>query len=165
MHPRFFKKGAFFQKKWQQGNYLSIIWFIFATMLHFMKTKFVTLNLDFLGFSASMLCAVHCAALPFVMTVGALNSLTWLDNALLESLFIVSSFGIATWSLLKSYWWHHRRLLAIGVVSIGFVLLATSRLVAEDWEPLLAVMGGVTIAVAHVINWRLHIACNMCRTH
>jgi hypothetical protein len=134
-------------------------------MLHFMKTKFVTLNLDFLGFSASMLCAVHCAALPLVMTAGALSSLTWLDNALLESLFIISSFGIATWSLLKSYWRHHHRLLAIGVVAIGFVLLATSRLVTEDWEPLLAVMGGVTIAVAHVINWRLHIACNMCHTH
>ncbi len=130
-----------------------------------MKTKFFSLNLDFLGFSASMLCAVHCAALPLVMTFGALNSLTWLDNALLESLFIISSFGIATWSLFKSYWRHHRRLLAIGVVAIGFALLATSRLVTEYWEPLLAVMGGITIAVAHVINWRLHIACNICHTH
>ncbi len=125
-----------------------------------MKEKFFGLHLDFVGFWASMLCAVHCMAVPMVVTFGTTGGLTWLSNPWLEFGFIGMSVVVASWSLTKSYFQHHRRFTAITVVVGGFILLILSRFVEHEWEPILAVLGGVTIAAAHLINWQLCRHCN-----
>ncbi len=120
-----------------------------------MKSKFISTNLDFLGFSASMLCAVHCMALPVLLAIGALSGLAWLEHPMVETVFIGLSFLIATWSLTRGYLSQHRHFTAIRMVVIGFVLLLLSRFVENEWEAILAGLGGVTIASAHWLNWRL----------
>lgn len=125
-----------------------------------MKQKFFSLNLDFLGFSASMVCALHCMALPLVMTFSALSGLAWLENPWIEAIFIGLSFGIASWSLTRSYRLH-QQMAAIRIVVIGFVFIIVSRFADHGWEPILAAVGGMTIAGAHWKNWRLQ----GCSTH
>jgi hypothetical protein len=127
-----------------------------------MKQKFFSPNLDFFGFSASMLCAVHCMALPLVMMFGALSGLAWLENPWIEAIFIGLSFVIATWSLTRSYLLHHHHFTAIRMVAIGFVFLLISRFVEHNWEPILAAVGGITIAGAHWKNWKLQKKCGHC---
>lgn len=127
-----------------------------------MKEKFFQPHLDFFGFSASMLCAVHCMAVPLVVTFGALSGLAWLTNPWVEITLIAASIWIASWSLTRSYFKYHRRFTAISIVAGGFALLIVSRFVAHEWEPIMAVLGGVTIATAHWINWRLCRQCNNC---
>ena len=129
------------------------------------KSSFFSLNLDFVGFTASMLCAVHCAAVPLLLTFGALSGLAWLETPWIEMSFIGVSLVVASWSLLRSYLIHHQKFTAISVVLLGFLLIVTSRFAAEGWEPALTVLGGVAIAVAHIINWRMCKQCQTCTLH
>lgn len=126
-----------------------------------MKNKFFSFHLDFLGFSASVLCAVHCMAIPVVMAVGAFSGLAWISNPWMEAGFIGLSFGIASWSLLQSYFQHHRQYLPLRIVAVGFALLLLSRFTGQAWEPFLAALGGIAVAGAHWANWRL---CSICKT-
>ncbi|NUO00323.1 MAG: MerC domain-containing protein [Saprospiraceae bacterium] len=129
-----------------------------------MKTKFLSFNADFAGFVASMLCAIHCAALPFVLTVGALSNLAWLEHGLVEVIFITLSIIIASWSLIRSYFFHHRSMRAVYIAIAGFSVIIASRFVEGDWEHWLTMAGGIIIAIAHTVNWRLLSECKVCHS-
>lgn len=120
-----------------------------------MQEKFFSSNLDFLGFTTSVLCALHCAALPLILSFSALSGLTWLENFWVEFSLIGISFVIASLSLGQSYLKVHRRLNAIQIVLIGFGFILVSRFVEGAAEAWLTTIGGVMIAVAHYVNWRL----------
>ncbi len=120
-----------------------------------MHSKFISLNLDFLGFSASMLCALHCLALPFVLTFGALSGLSWIGNHAIESFFIFLSILLASLSLIQGYRKEHQQLTAIYVVLFGFLIILVSRFMDGNWHVILAGIGGCAVAAAHLINWRL----------
>jgi len=119
------------------------------------KNQFVGLHLDFLGFSASMLCAIHCAALPFLLTLAPLAGLQFLENPWIEYTFIAVSLLIASNALWHGYRKHHQKPAALAVALIGFVLIGLGRVVEwELGEILFTSFGGVAIAIAHLINWR-----------
>lgn len=119
------------------------------------KNQFVGLHLDFVGFSASMLCAIHCAALPFLLTLAPLAGLQFLENPWIEYSFILLSLVIASNALVHGYRRHHQRSLALMVAFVGFGLIVLGRVLAFEWtEILFTSLGGVAIAVAHLINWR-----------
>ncbi|MDZ4682781.1 MAG: MerC domain-containing protein [Saprospiraceae bacterium] len=129
-----------------------------------MKSRFVSLNADFAGFMASMICAVHCAALPFVLTIGALSNLAWLEHGLFEVIFITLSIIIASWSLVRSYFQRHHSLRAIFIAAAGFSVIIASRFVEGDWEHWLTMIGGIIIATGHIVNWRLVVECQVCHS-
>ena len=120
-----------------------------------MQDKFFSSNLDFLGFSASLLCAIHCISLPLLLSVGALGGLAWLENELLEHGIILLSFIIASWSLGQSYFKYRIRLDAIAIVLLGFGFILAAHAFAENLEPVLMMIGGICIALAHYLNWKM----------
>jgi len=121
-----------------------------------MKNQFVGLHLDFFGFSASMLCALHCAALPFLLTLAPLAGLQFLDNHWIEYTVILLSLLIASNSLIASYRKNHKRLVAIIVALGGFLLIGFGQISESEFnEALFTSTGGAMIAIAHLINWRL----------
>ncbi|MEM6698014.1 MAG: MerC domain-containing protein [Bacteroidota bacterium] len=120
-----------------------------------MQNKFFSGNLDFLGFSASLLCAIHCISLPMLLSVGALGGLAWLENELFEHGIILFSFIIASWSLGQSYFKYRIKLDAIMVVLVGFGFILAAHTFAEGIEPILMMIGGTCIAFAHFLNWRM----------
>ncbi len=131
---------------------------------YFMRERFINLtNKDFLGFMASMICAVHCAVVPVLLTLGTLGSLAWLEHPLVEMTFILISLVLAAWSLVTGYFRHHGNLTALAVVLVGFMLIIASRFVEGSGEVLLTVFGGLTIAAAHLINWNLLKTCKSCQ--
>lgn len=120
-----------------------------------MKNQFVGLNLDFAGFTASLLCAIHCAALPFLLSMAPLAGLQFLDNPWIEYAIILLSFFIASSALIHGYSQHHHKSLALSVAIAGFVFIALGHtIVSEQMEGYFTASGGVLIAVAHVINWK-----------
>jgi len=120
-----------------------------------MRNQFFGLHLDFLGFSASVLCALHCAALPFLLTLAPLAGLQFLDNPWIEYTFILLSLLIASNALIHGYRRHHQKSLPLIVAFAGFVLIALGRLIELEWsEILFTSCGGITIAIAHLINWK-----------
>lgn len=122
-------------------------------------------NLDFWGFLASFLCALHCAAIPLILLFGSLGSFAWLANHEVELVFIVVSITLAYWSLWTSYRNHHKQNKAIKIVFVGFIFLAISRLLPHHIGDVLVVIGGLIVAYAHYVNWQLLQACKHCAHH
>lgn len=122
-------------------------------------------NLDFIGFFASTLCAIHCAAVPLILMFGSLGSYAWLANHEIELGFIAVSLVLAYWSLWTSYKKHHKNKKALKIVLIGFAFLIISRLVPHLIGDILVVFGGTIVAYAHYLNWRLLQACKHCSHH
>ncbi len=119
------------------------------------KNQFVGLHLDFIGFSASLLCALHCAALPLLLSLAPLTGLQFLDNPWIEYTLILLSVVIASNALIHGYRRHHQKLMALLVAATGFSLITMGRLIEVEWsEVLLTSTGGVVIAMAHLLNWR-----------
>jgi hypothetical protein len=120
----------------------------------FMKNQFVGLHSDFIGFSASLLCALHCAALPFLLTMAPLAGIQFLGNPWVEKSMILLSFGIACYALVPGYRLH-RKPLALILVALGLSCIGFAHTVApEDFEAVFTPIGGGLIAVAHLINWK-----------
>jgi len=121
-----------------------------------MKNQFIGINLDFIGFSTSLLCAIHCAALPFLLTMAPLAGLQFLDNPWIEYSIILLSFFIASSAIIHSYLRHHHRPLALTIALTGFVLIGFGQVLESEWkEVLFTSIGGIAIAIAHLINWKL----------
>ncbi len=120
-----------------------------------MKNQFVGLHPDFMGFSASLLCALHCAALPFLLTLAPLAGLQLLGNPWVEYTSILLSLGIACYALIPSYRQYHRKPLALMLVLLGFLLIgAAHSVVPEAYEAVFTSGGAGLVAIAHLINWK-----------
>jgi len=120
-----------------------------------MKNKFVGLHLDFIGFSASMLCAIHCAAIPFLLSLAPLAGLQFLENHWIEYTIIILSLIIASNALVHGYRKHHKKVQALLLALGGFLLIALGHIMhTESQEMVFASSGGVTIALAHLVNWK-----------
>lgn len=120
-----------------------------------MKNRFAGLHIDFIGFVASLLCAVHCAALPFLLALSPLAGLQFLDNHWIEYAIILFSFVIASRALLQGYR-YHKKLIPLILTVTGFAFIGLGQVIELEWmEALFMSIGGVTIATAHLINWKL----------
>ena len=130
------------------------------------KRFFTYAHTDLIGFSTSMLCAVHCAFLPILLTVSTLGGLEWLSSPVLEVGFIIASIAIATFALGRNFRKHKHIRLAIQVVAVGFTLVLISRFMPHgNAHHILSAIGGITIAGGHILNWRLARKSECCTTH
>ena len=120
-----------------------------------MKNQFIRLHLDFIGFSTSVLCAIHCAALPFLFSLAPLAGLQFLRNPWVEYVIILLSLFIASFALLHGYRKHHKRLLPLLIAIVGFVLILMGHLFEVVWKELaFTSSGAIAIAMSHLINWK-----------
>jgi hypothetical protein len=115
--------------------------------------------LDRVGMFVSTACAVHCAALPVLLTVAGLG---WLGDERFEWSIILFSFAVASFRLFHSFFEQHRRRDALFLFLFGaaFILTAKSELLEfNNAEAVLMTIGGCSIAFAH---WRNHQLCATC---
>ena len=123
------------------------------TVFSIMKGSF----LDFFGFSASLLCAIHCALVPLMLTFSMLEGLHFLANPSIEKTVLCISLLIAMLSLLPTYFRHHHKTIPILIFGFGLLLIAIGRMELSMWmEVLLTSSGACCVAVAHVVNWKLY---------
>ena len=120
-----------------------------------MSDRLRKLNLDVLGIGASLICAVHCALLPLLMTVLPLLGLEIFTNEKLEYGLLTFTFLVGCTSLFRSYRYRHHYVKPLLVFALGFVLLLAGHFLTESyWEPLLVAAGALLIIAAHVWNLR-----------
>jgi hypothetical protein len=123
----------------------------------------IILKLDLIGFSASSLCALHCAAIPFILTYIPLIGFEFFSNHLVEFLMIGLSLLIGSISFINGYKFHHRRLKPFIIFLTGFALiLAGHFLMPVSWEYVFAPAGALVIAVSHLTNRKLCKSCRLC---
>lgn len=122
-----------------------------------MKDQFVGIHMDFLGFAMSLLCAIHCAGLPLLLSLMPLLGLGFLENPWIEYGIIMMSFLIASYALARGYIKFHKKPLAFFCVLIGFSLIVAANILhTEAFEIALTSSGALIVSLAHFVNW-IHI--------
>lgn len=123
---------------------------------------------DRLGFSASTICAIHCAAMPLLLSVLPTLGLGFLAHGTFEIIMIVTSIMIAAITLGSSYRIHRRLNPILMMISGGMILIfnfvgheSHSELI-ETLHPYIAAFAGLMIASAHWVNMRLCKHCEVC---
>lgn len=120
------------------------------------KNQILKISLDHIGFSVSLLCAIHCGVFPFLLALAPMANLDFLQNPWLENTIIVISLLIATLSLVHGYQKHHGKLIPFWIVISGFVLIFLGHSFPYEWtEILFTAIGATTVALAHFINWKM----------
>ncbi|QAU23446.1 MerC domain-containing protein [Dyella sp. M7H15-1] len=113
---------------------------------------------DRLGATASFLCAIHCAALPFVLAILPLLGLSFLADHAFERGFVLFASALAMFALVSGYRRHHR-LLPLRLALTGLALLVVGVTFAENVSIVLhsvfVTCGGMLVASAHFVNLRI----------
>lgn len=121
--------------------------------------------LDRFGATASFLCAVHCAALPFVIAILPAMGLSFLASHWFERIFVAVALVIAFTSMIAGFR-AHRRKRAFVLLIPGTVLLICGVTVdlhkALTLHAVLVSCGGTLVALSHLTNLRLS-ANHVCR--
>ena len=121
-----------------------------------MTRRIREINPDVWGMGVSFLCAAHCMLIPVLMAASTYGGMVWLESHTLEWIFIAASLVIASWSLVQSYLSRHRKAMPLLVVSAGFLLIIIGQQFNSGaQEHLITGIGGLVIALAHFLNWKL----------
>ncbi len=113
---------------------------------------------DRLGATASFLCAIHCAALPFVIALLPVIGLGFLADHRFEEVFVAFACMLATAALVSGFR-RHRRRLPLVLALPGLVLLVLGVTFLHNGSLLthsiLVTCGGLLVASAHFVNLRV----------
>jgi MerC mercury resistance protein len=129
--------------------------------VHAMSLNATSLTLDRAGMAASVACAVHCAATPFVVIILPFGGLALTGGSVFETLFAMGSVLIGSVSARIGLSLHNSRRPLL-MVLLGGLLIAAGRFASSEtiWpETVLVVSGVCLIAGAHAVNLCL------CRCH
>ena len=116
-------------------------------------THYHTLNK--VGLWLSVLCTIHCLAMPFLMTAVPFLGESFLSEKS-EMYLIGTSALLAIFLLIKDYRNHQNPLpLGLLVIALSFNF-AGLFLVKGSYEIFFNVTGALVMAVAYYINWNSH---------
>lgn len=107
----------------------------------------------------SLLCTLHCLAMPLAAVLLPTSAAMTLEDELFHHWILIAVFPVSAYALTMGCKKHkHYRLLAVG--GIGLFILAVAAVGGHDrlgeiWEKTLTVIGATTIALGHLWNYRL----------
>lgn len=113
---------------------------------------------DRIGATASFLCAIHCALLPFVLALLPLLGLEFLADHRFERAFVLCACVLASFVLVRGYRRHRQSLpLRLAVPGLALLLLGIIYISspAAILHSVLVTSGGLLLAGAHFVNLRL----------
>jgi hypothetical protein len=114
----------------------------------------IKLNWDALGIGTSVLCAIHCALLPVLMSTLPVFGINIIHNLFFEWGMIALAFVVGSYSLFHGYVKHHRSLKPVLIFSFGFIFLILKQFFTGLEIPLL-IIAVVSIISAHYYNYVL----------
>ncbi len=120
-------------------------------------------TLDGIGTALSTTCAIHCLLTPLLLASTSLGALGWLAGETTE--FILLSFAMTLAAAVLGWGRHvHGRSAPLCLFASALILIGAGRLVVpEVVEMPLVVSGGALLALAHIVNARLHRLGSPCR--
>lgn len=116
--------------------------------------KKTRINWDALGAGASFVCAIHCAALPLLLSVVPLMGISFFENPYIEYSLMFISFIIGLIALYRGYS-HHKGTLPIVLFATGFPLLVFSHIKLQGIISF-SIIGFAALLIigAHILNYR-----------
>jgi len=120
-------------------------------------------NWDALGIATSVVCAIHCAVLPLVLTSLPLFGINIIHNNFFEAGMITLAFAVGSFSLYHGYKRHHHRVLPLLTFSMGFIFLV-SKEIFVGYEIMLLIPAVLLILTAHFFNYHFCRKANHCHS-
>jgi tetrahydromethanopterin S-methyltransferase subunit C len=114
----------------------------------------IKLNWDALGIGTSVLCAIHCALLPVLVSSLPVFGINIIHNLVFEWGMIALAFVVGSYSLFHGFIKHHRSLRPVLIFSVGFIFLILKQFFTQFEIPLLFVAVACIIS-AHYYNYVL----------
>lgn len=112
---------------------------------------------DRIGATASFLCAIHCALLPFVLALLPFLGLEFLADQRFERGFVLFACALALIALIRGFR-RHQQPLPLLLAAPGLALLLLGVTYAESYSvvlhSVLVTCGGLLLASAHFVNLR-----------
>ena len=114
---------------------------------------------DTLAISFSLLCALHCLALPVALSLlPALSGVAFLNSEVFHLWMLVLVIPTSVIGLLLGCKQHRRfKLLFIGAIGVLSMVLAVSvgeHYFGHEVEKIMTLIGAVIISIAHYLNYR-----------
>jgi len=122
------------------------------------------INLDALGISASLLCAIHCAVLPLFFTSLPLFGLEILHSKVFEYGMIAFAAVIGSYALYHGLKKHHHKISPLLIFLLGLSFLILKEIFVSK-ELLLLIPAATFIVGAHFLNFRFCRKANHCHTN
>ena len=105
--------------------------------------------------TASVLCAIHCAIVPLLITSLPLLGLGFLSNPWFEWGMITFALIIGICAIGITYLRKRHSLLPMFLLIIGFIIIIAGHLFITSWrEAFIVPIGGLLIAAAHFFNYK-----------
>lgn len=118
------------------------------------------LSLDNLGIFASVLCLIHCLAMPFVVAAIPFIGMKWqwLQSETTENVLIAFIVGFAIFAIIPGYR-EHKKPVALAGLTIGLALVAAVAVFRGHFPanfelPLISV-GNLLLVGTHLLNRKL----------
>ena len=118
-----------------------------------MKALIKKINLDTLGISASLACAIHCAVLPLFFSSLPVFGLEILHNKIFEYSMIGFAAVIGCSALYHGFKKYHHKKLPLFIFIVGLIFLVLKEVFVSA-ELLLLFPAAILIIGAHVLNFR-----------
>lgn len=115
-------------------------------------------NWDALGIATSVVCAIHCAILPMILSTLPIFGINLVDNVAFEYVMIFLAFCIGAYSLWHGYRKHHHSFIPLVIFTIGIILLLLKQ-VFHEYQALILPFAVGLIIISHLLNYR------SCRVH
>jgi len=123
---------------------------------------------DKLGITASLMCAVHCAAMPVLIVILPYIGLSLFLDSKFELFILLLSSLLATLSICFGFKKHNNKKLAL-MFSVGLLILLLGHFCHENnWTSnsyLISIIGGLIITMSHYFNSKLCSMCERCKVH
>lgn len=113
----------------------------------------IRVNFDTLGITTTIICAIHCAVLPLMLTSLPLFGKNLIDNLFFEYLMIALAAVIGLYSLTHGFKKHHHAKTPIIIFGFGILMLILKQ-VFHDNQLLFLIPGVISIIAAHMLNIR-----------
>ena len=114
---------------------------------------------DKFAIGLSLICAIHCLALPLLLIILPSMMALQLDNEIFHTLIIITVLPVSIFALTLGYKQHKRnRLLTLGFTGLLLLVMAVilgEEITGEFGEKLLTVLGAILVAAGHLWNFRL----------
>jgi hypothetical protein len=111
------------------------------------------INLDTIGISASLICAIHCAILPLFFASLPIFGLEILHNKIFEYSMIAFAGIVGSYALYHGWKKHHHKKLPLIIFLTGLCFLILKEVFIAE-ELLLLIPAATFIIGAHYLNYR-----------
>lgn len=125
--------------------------------------KKAILSFDNLGILASMICLVHCLAMPFVVALLPFLGLSFLESHESHMWLGLAIITFALVAIVPSYMKHKKPSILAGMlIGIGLVIVGgffSHELMIHEHEMNILIAGNLTLVVTHLLNKRVYGCC------